>query len=221
MFSGIVSAIGRIESVPEKFQGQLVIAHPFGWGGLALGDSAAVNGCCLTVVQRADERVGLEVMPETMRRTNLGRLQPGASVNLEPALSLGSAVGGHLVSGHIDATGEVSAVEREANSVWVTLLVPTEVGRYCTPQGSIAIDGCSLTLASVEDCSDGQSRVRVSLIPHTLKATVASTYVPGSVVNLEADSVAKVVERLLAPHIESILRSSAHPVADVSRTQPS
>lgn len=214
MFSGIVSAIGRIESVPEEFHGQLVIGHPPGWAQLGLGDSVAVNGCCLTVVQLEDERVGVEVMPETLRRTNLGRLQPGATVNLEPALTLGSAVGGHLVSGHIDATGEVSAVEREANSVWVTLVVPTEVGRYCTPQGSIAIDGCSLTLVSVEDRSEGQSRVRVSLIPHTLKTTVASTYVPGSVVNLEADSVAKLVERLLAPHLEAILQASVHPVAD-------
>jgi len=215
VFSGIVSAIGRIESVPEHFQGQLVIALPQGWGGLGLGDSVAINGCCLTVVHRGDDRVGVELMPETMRRTNLGRLRPGASVNLEPALTLGSAVGGHLVSGHIDATGEVSAVEREANSVWVTLLVPAAVGRYCTAQGSIAVDGCSLTVVSVADCSDGQSLVKVSLIPHTLKTTVASTYVPGSVVNLEADSVAKLVERLLAPHLDSILQRSSHPVADV------
>jgi riboflavin synthase len=216
VFSGIVSAIGRIESVPEAFAGQLVIAHPLGWGGLGVGDSVAVNGCCLTVVEGTDERVGVEVMPETMRRTNLGGLQPGAAVNLEPALTLGSAVGGHLVSGHVDATGEVSAVEPEANSVWVTLLVPAEVGRYCTAQGSIAIDGCSLTLVSVDDCSDGQSRVKVSLIPHTLKTTVAGSYVPGSVVNLEADSVAKLVERLLAPHLESILRGSAPSVADLA-----
>ncbi|MGA8207049.1 MAG: riboflavin synthase [Candidatus Dormiibacterota bacterium] len=215
MFSGIVSAIGRIESVPEEFQGQLVIGHPRGWAQLTPGDSVAVNGCCLTVVQREDERIGVEVMPETMRRTNLGRLRPGATVNLEPALTLGTAVGGHLVSGHVDATGEVSIVEQEANSVWVTLLVPAEVGHYCTPQGSIAIDGCSLTLVSVEDRSDGRSRLRVSLIPHTLKTTVASTYLPGSVVNLEADSVAKLVERLLAPHLEAILQDSARPAADV------
>ncbi|MFZ0169503.1 MAG: riboflavin synthase [Candidatus Dormiibacterota bacterium] len=214
MFSGIVSAVGRIESVPADFQGTLVIGHPQDWAQLGLGDSVAVNGCCLTVVEREDERVGVEVMPETLRRTNLGGLEPGSSVNLEPALSLGSAVGGHLVSGHIDATGEVSAVRSEANSVWVSLLVPKEVGRYCTPQGSIAVDGCSLTLVSVADCSEGQSLVKVSLIPHTLKSTVAASYAPGSIVNLEADSVAKLVERLLAPHLESILRASAHPVAD-------
>jgi riboflavin synthase len=214
VFSGIVSAIGRINSVPEEFQGQLVIAHPRGWGSLGLGDSVAVNGCCLTVVEAKDDRVGVEVMPETMRRTNLGRLQPGSAVNLESALTLSAAVGGHLVSGHIDATGEVSAVKREANSVWVTVLVPPQVGRYCTQQGSIAVDGCSLTLVSVEDCSDGQSQVKVSLIPHTLETTVAGSYFCGSVVNLEADSVAKLVERLLAPHLGSALRASAHPVTD-------
>jgi riboflavin synthase len=214
VFSGIVSALGRIESVPEEFQGTLVVGHSRGWAELGLGDSLAVNGCCLTVVQREDERVGVDVMPETLRRTNLGRLQPGSAVNLEPALTLGSAVGGHLVSGHVDATGEVTAVESEANSVWVTLLVPKEVGRYCTLQGSIAVDGCSLTLVSVADCSDGQSRVKVSLIPHTVKTTVAANYAPGSIVNLEADSMAKLVERLLAPHLESILRASTHPLAD-------
>jgi len=214
VFSGIVSALGRIESVPKDFQGTLVIDHPREWAGLDLGDSVAVNGCCLTVVQREDERVGVEVMPETLRRTNLGRLQPGSPVNMEPALTLGSAVGGHLVSGHVDGTGEVTAVENEANSVWVSLLVPGEVGRYCTPQGSIAVDGCSLTLVSVADCSDGQSKLKVSLIPHTVRTTVAATYVPGSIVNLEADALAKLVERLLAPHLESILRASAHPVAD-------
>jgi riboflavin synthase len=214
VFSGIVSTLGRIQSVPEDFQGTLVIGHPREWAQLGVGDSVAVNGCCLTVVQREDERVGVEVMPETLRRTNLGRLEAGSLVNLEPSLSLGSAVGGHLVSGHVDATGEVSAVESEANSVWLSLLVPRGVGRYCTPQGSIAVDGCSLTLVSVADCSDGQSQVKVSLIPHTVKSTVAASYVPGSIVNLEADSLAKLVERLLAPHLESIQRASAHPIAD-------
>jgi riboflavin synthase len=217
MFSGIVSAVGLIESLPEEFQGALVIAHPRGWGGMGIGDSVAVNGCCLTVVRREDERLGVEVMPETLRRTDLGRLRPGAPVNLEPALALGSAVGGHLVSGHVDATGEVTDVEAEANSIWLTLRVPREVGRYCTAQGSIAIDGCSLTLVSLEDCSDGQSRVKVALIPHTVETTIAATYAPGSIVNLEADSVAKLVERLLAPHLDSILRGPGQPVPDSGR----
>ena len=214
MFSGIVSVRGRIESVPKEFQGTLLISHPRGWGGLRVGDSVAVNGCCLTVVRREEDSAAVEVMPETLRRTNLGHLQLGSAVNLEVALALGAAVGGHLVSGHVDATGEVIGVEPEQNAVWLTVRVPGEVGRYCVPQGSIAIDGCSLTLVSVTDASDGWTEVRVSLIPHTVQTTVAADYAPGVVVNLEADSVAKLVERLLAPHLDSISRGPAQPARD-------
>lgn len=203
MFSGIVTALGQIEATPKEFQGELLIAHPTGWGNLTVGDSVAVNGCCLTVVRREEGRVAVEVMPETLRRANLGGLEIGGLVNLEAALALGAPVGGHLVSGHIDATGEVTAVEREQNAVWLTIRVPADVGRYCVPQGSIAIDGCSLTLVAVEDARDGSGVVAVSLIPHTVQTTVAAGYRPGVVVNLEADSVAKLLERLLAPHLSS------------------
>lgn len=192
-----------------------MIAHPPGWGNLAVGDSVAVNGCCLTVVRRDETRVALEVMPETMRRANLVHLQPGAQVNLEAALALGAPVGGHLVSGHVDATGEVTAVEREQNAVWLTVKVPPEVGRYCVPQGSIAIDGCSLTVVAVEDSRDGGSEVAVSLIPHTMQTTVAAHYLPGVVVNLEADSVAKLLERLLAPHLRSVAERPAQPAPEL------
>ncbi|HUY08809.1 MAG TPA: riboflavin synthase [Candidatus Dormibacteraeota bacterium] len=204
MFSGIVTALGEIEATPKEFQGELVIAHPPGWGDLDIGESVAVNGCCLTVVRREASRVALEVMPETVRRSNLGQLTLGDQVNLESAVALGAPIGGHLVSGHLDATGEVSVVQREENAVWVTVQVPREVARYCVPQGSIAIDGCSLTLVAVEDSVDGSAEVMVSLIPHTLKSTRAAGYLPGAVVNLEADSVAKLLERLLAPHLSSI-----------------
>jgi riboflavin synthase len=201
VFSGIVSAVGRIEGLPEDFPGELEIAHPQGWGNLKIGDSLAVNGCCLTVVRRTPGRVGVVVMPETFRRTNLGGLEKGSRVNLEAALALGAPVGGHLVSGHVDATGRVGSREVEENAVWLTLRVPESVGRFCVPQGSIAIDGCSLTLVAVEDVGPGCSEVRVSLIPHTVETTVAADYRPGTVVNLEADSVAKLVERLLEPHL--------------------
>lgn len=206
MFSGIVSVVGQVESVPLDRPGALRIAHPDGWGQLRIGDSVAVNGCCLTVVGREAALLAAEVMPETLRRTNLGRLPAGGLVNLEAALTLGAPVGGHLVSGHVDATGEVLAVEAEQSAVWVSLRVPQEVGRYCVAQGSIAIDGCSLTLVEVDDDSGGWARIRVSLIPHTVASTVAAGYRPGTVVNLEADSVAKLVERLLAPHLPSGLR---------------
>jgi len=203
VFSGIVTAQGRVEAPSSEAQGGLRLVHPAGWGQLAIGDSVAVNGCCVTVVHRDANRFTVEVMPETLRRTNLGRLQTGGVVNLEAALALGAPVGGHLVSGHVDATGEVTAVASEQNARWLTVRVPEEVGRYCVPQGSIAIDGCALTLVSIDDGQGAGTEVRVSLIPHTVKTTLAANYLPGSVVNLEADSVAKLVERLLAPHLVS------------------
>ncbi|MGC1185086.1 MAG: riboflavin synthase [Candidatus Dormiibacterota bacterium] len=201
MFSGIVTAVGRIEALPKDFQGALAISHPDDWGNLQIGDSLAVNGCCLTVVRRDAGTAEVEVMPETLRRTNLGRLQEGDRVNLETALALGSRLGGHLVSGHIDATGEITALDPEGNAVWLTLRIPDAVGRFCVPQGSIAIDGCSLTLVSVQDLGSNCAQVRVSLIPHTVETTVAASYRPGTVVNLEADSIAKLVERLVQPHL--------------------
>lgn len=218
MFSGIVTALGRVESVPVAFQGELVIRHPSGWGDLRIGDSLAVNGCCLTLVRQEGDMAAVEVMPETMRRTNLGLVRRETLVNLEAALTLGSAVGGHLVSGHVDATGEVTAIEEEQNAVWLTLKVPGEVGRFCVPRGSIAVDGCSLTVVSVDDSKDGTSLLRLSLIPHTVRATVAAGYAPGAIVNLEADAVARLVERLVAPHLQSNSRGGVQrPVAEGGR----
>ena len=214
MFSGIVSAVGEVEVVPTDFRGELVITHPAGWGNLAVGDSVAVNGCCLTVVRREEGRFAVEVMPETVRRTNLALLEPGAKANLESALALGAPVGGHLVSGHVDAKGEVTGLAREQNAVWVTIRVPEEVGRYCVSQGSIAVDGCSLTVVEVEDLQDGSSQVSVSLIPHTMQTTVAAAYLPGVIVNLEADAVAKLLERLLAPHLISLADRSGDPASN-------
>ncbi|HVC39573.1 MAG TPA: riboflavin synthase [Candidatus Dormibacteraeota bacterium] len=201
MFSGIVSAVGRVEALPSGAAGELLIAPPPNWGQFEIGDSVAVNGCCLTVVRREQQRLAVEVMPETLRRTNLGQLLIGGPVNLESALSLGAPVGGHLMSGHVDATGVVAQVDREGNARWVRLHVPAQVGRYCVAQGSIGIDGCSLTLVSVQDAPQGGAEVSISLIPHTVATTVAGNYRPGSVVNLEVDSVARLIERLLAPHL--------------------
>lgn len=197
MFSGIVSALGHVRPPSAELPETLSIAHPEGWGDLAVGDSLAVNGCCLTVIRHEPAGAVAEVMPETLRRTNLGRLCEGDPVNLESALALGDPVGGHLVSGHVDATGEVTLVDREENARWLTVRVPESVGRYCVAQGSIAIDGCSLTVVDAEDLAQGGALVRVSLVPHTVACTVAGGYRVGTLVNLEADSIAKLVERLL------------------------
>ena len=204
MFSGIVSARGRIEEVPTPARSSFRISKPRGFAELARGDSLAVNGCCLTVVEVAGELLTVDVMPETLRRTALGELGVGDPVNLERALELCRLVGGHLVTGHVDGTGVVAALTPEGNAMWLRVQVPEAVARYCVPQGSIAIDGCSLTLVTVADSDDGSATIEVSLIPHTRAVTVASGYRLGTLVNLEVDAVAKLVERLARPHLRPL-----------------
>lgn len=199
MFSGIVSAVGKVAQLPEGLPGRLVLSHPGGWGGLQTGASVAVNGCCLTAVGSASDRVEVEVVPQTVRLTNLGRLVEGDPVNLEASLKLGDPVGGHLLTGHVDGTGRVLEIRPDANSVTLKLGVPAAVARYCVPQGSLAVDGCSLTLVEVDDLPTGGGEVTVCLIPHTLAQTVAAGYRVGTEVNLEADHLAKLVERLASP----------------------
>ena len=199
MFTGIVTELGRVAEIPTAGRERLLITHTPGWGRLAVGDSVAVNGCCLTAVFVASTAFAVEVMPETGRRTSLSALVVGDLVNLEVALRLGAAVGGHLVSGHVDAVGRVLRIRPEGNAVRVRLSAPAAVARYCVPQGSICVDGCSLTLVAVEDHDDRSASLEVALIPHTIKATVAGRYQPGTAVNLEADMVAKLVERMVTP----------------------
>ena len=204
MFSGIVSALGLVVTPPTGRLGSLVVSHPRGWGGLERGASVAINGCCLTAVAVHPERVAVEAMPQTLRLTNLSRLREGAQVNLEAALRLGDPVGGHLLSGHVDATGTVLEVRPEGGAVRLRLAVPPAVARYCVPQGSLAVDGCSLTLTEVADLGSGGAEVEVSLIPHTLAQTVAGGYRVGTEVNLEADQLAKLLERLAGSRIRRV-----------------
>lgn len=208
LFAGIVTAVGRVQELPAELPGQLLLSHPMEWTAGVIGDSVAVNGCCLTIVAAGLGRLCVEVIPETLRRTTLGQLGVGDPVNLEPALQLQTSVGGHLVSGHVDATGQILAVSPEQNSVWLEVEVPAQVARYCVPQGSIALDGCSLTLVTVEDRSPASAVIRVSLIPHTVAATIAAGYRAGVLVNLEVDQIAKLVERLLGPHLPGLGRSA-------------
>lgn len=190
MFSGIVTEVGTIEAL----QGGAVRVR----GGDSLrrtkpGGSIAVNGVCLTVALIDGDVFLADVMPETLRHTGLGRLGPGSRVNLEPALGFGDEVGGHLVQGHVDGVGEVVAVSDEGNARWVSVRVPPEVREYCVLRGSIAIDGTSLTIGVL----DGDV-IKVSLTPYTLQSTIAAGYQPGTIVNLEADVLAKYVARYLA-----------------------
>ncbi len=191
MFTGIVSAVAK---VVEADRGRLGIDHAAIAGRLKLGNSVAVNGCCLTVVKKRGPVFFADVVPETLRRTNLGALAKGVEVNLELPLSAASLLDGHLVQGHIDATAKVQSVQKVASGKEVIIELPGTLSRFLAVKGSIAVDGVSLTVAAVDK---PPGTFRVALIPHTLEATIAAGYRRGSLVNLEADVIARYVARNL------------------------
>jgi riboflavin synthase len=193
MFTGIVEELGVVESVEEQVDAvRLTVRGPHVTLDAKLGDSIAVNGCCLTVAERDGETFTADVMRETLDKTSLGVLGPGSSVNLERAVTATSRLGGHIVQGHVDATGSV--VRREPSEHWelVEISLPAGLSRYLVDKGSITVDGVSLTVVEAGD--DGFT---VSLIPETLARTTLGTKQPGDPVNLEVDVIAKYVERLL------------------------
>jgi riboflavin synthase len=189
MFTGIVREVGEVEAVEAGGeQVRLRIRAPETAAGTAVGDSVAVNGVCLTAVEAADGVLAFDAVPETLRRSSLGRLVSGAAVNVEPAVRAGEPLGGHFVQGHVDGVGRVRRVDAEG----VEVEAPAEVLRYCVEKGSIAVEGVSLTIAAL--AGDGFS---VALIPHTRAVTTLGRLREGDEVNLEADLLAKHVERLL------------------------
>jgi riboflavin synthase len=191
MFTGIIEETGTVRAVKKGAKSfSMSVSADVVMGDLRAGDSICTNGVCLTVTSFEKDFFAVDVMPETMRRTNLGSLAPGSRVNLERALQLTSRLGGHLVSGHIDGTAVVTGVRKEDNAVWVSLRAPKEIMRYVILKGSVALDGVSLTVAS--KAADGFS---VSLIPHTMGLTTLDEYRPGASVNIECDMVAKYVEQ--------------------------
>lgn len=192
MFTGIIEEIGQIKSVRRgsrsiviDVEGKKVLQD------LKVGDSIATNGICLTVTAFTATCFSADVMPETMSRTNLGNLRSGDRVNLERALCLNSRLGGHIVSGHIDGVGRITAKEQDENAIWITIGASPEVLRYVIEKGSIAIDGISLTVAYVDDAI-----FKVSVIPHTQGETTLTAKQIGENVNLENDLIAKYVEKL-------------------------
>lgn len=195
MFSGIVEELGRVVRNAVDTEGRLEIAATTLPGELGVGDSVSVSGCCLTAVEIGASGFVADVMPETARRTTLGDLAAGDPVNLEAAMAYGDRVGGHIVSGHIDAIGLVTEERDEGNARVVTIAAPDAVCRYVVPKGCVAIDGISLTV--VDAFPD---RFSVSLIPHTVAVTTARCWDVGVRVNLEADLLAKYVERGLAAY---------------------
>jgi len=191
MFTGIVSAVG---TVVEAGSGRLAIENAGTATRLKIGASVAVNGCCLTVVKRAGATFVMDVVPETLRRTALGSLTHGSRVNLELPLAADGLLDGHLVQGHIDATGKVVRVVSAAAGREVTIEFPADLRDFMVEKGSIAVDGISLTVAGVDDQA---ATFTVALIPHTLAVTIAGEYLEGTMVNLEADIVARYVARNL------------------------
>jgi len=193
VFTGIVRERGTIVSLDGGAEGmRLWLEAPQTAARAGIGDSVAINGCCLTVTGREGDRISFDAMPETLTRSALGRLGPGAEVNVEPALRTGEPLGGHYVQGHVDGVGSVRAAEPEGESLRLTVEAPPEILRYCVERGSIAVEGVSLTIAGLRE-----NAFEVALVAHTLAATTLSTLVPGDPVNLEVDVLAKYVERLL------------------------
>ena len=195
MFTGIVADVGRIERLEARGGDvRLVITcQKFDTARLSIGDSIAVQGCCLTAVQIEGRSFAADVSRETLALTTLADLKPGAAVNLEPALRAGDALGGHLVSGHVDGVAQVLSVTDDARSRRLVIGVPAPLARYIAPKGSVAVDGVSLTVNEVADASFG-----VNIIPHTQSVTTLAGLAAGARVNLEVDQVARYLARLLA-----------------------
>ena len=194
MFTGIIEAVGEIV-VCEPRSGDLRLrVKTFGLdlAGISLGDSIATNGVCLTVIALPGDGYVADVSSETLANTTIGDWQAGTPVNLERALTPSSRLGGHLVSGHVDAVGEVLSRHPDARSERFRLRAPDSLAKYIAHKGSITVDGTSLTVNRVEG-----AEFELNIVPHTLEHTVMGTYVPGSRVNLEVDLVARYLERLL------------------------
>ena len=193
MFTGIVEEAGTLVAFAPGPQGwRLEIDAPRVSAEAQLGDSIAVNGCCLTVARAEGARLGFDVLEETRRLTNFSGTPIGGRVNLEGSLRFGGKIGGHFVTGHIDALGRVEVLEPRGSDHYLRIRLPAEAGRHLIPKGSIAIDGVSLTVAE----ADGDA-VAVWLIPHTLAVTGLRDKRPGDTVNLEFDLLGKYVEKLL------------------------
>ncbi|HSF60063.1 MAG TPA: riboflavin synthase [Gaiellaceae bacterium] len=194
MFTGIVRELGTIVSADEHGGARaLVVRAPGIAASASTGDSVSINGCCLTVESVAGERLAFHAVAETVGRTTLGQVRAEDRVNVEPAVRAGDPLGGHYVQGHVDGIGRVQSVEAEGEGLRVFVEAPDDVLRYCVEKGSVTVDGVSLTVAELAD-----DAFAVALVPHTLEVTTLSELAPGREVNLEADVLAKYVERVVS-----------------------
>lgn len=194
MFTGLVEELGVVQALDRGLQSAtLTILARRVTHGMQIGESLTVNGVCLTVVRLVENGFVVDVSPETLRVTTLGALAAGDGVNLERAMRLGDRLGGHLVSGHVEAVGRVVGRTPEGNSVVLTIEGPREVLRYCVGKGSVTVDGVSLTINALTD-----KTFSVAIIPHTAQVTTLGLKAPGAMVNLEPDLIGKFVERLMS-----------------------
>ena len=200
MFTGIVTAVGTIESCEKRGDLRVRIACPFDPDKIAVGASIACSGVCLTVVERGGETgnawFAVDVSAETLSRTAKDSWAEGTRINLEPSLRLGDELGGHIVSGHVDAVGTVEQVRAEGDSTRVTIVAPAALAPFVAPKGSIALNGVSLTVNQVEDRPDGSVAFGLNIIPHTAAVTTLGELGPGAEVNLEIDTLARYLKRL-------------------------
>ncbi|WP_095012695.1 riboflavin synthase [Tsuneonella mangrovi] len=200
MFTGIVTAIGTVESVEQRGDLRLRISCPWDPAKIAIGASIACSGVCLTVVERGGEPgkawFAVDVSAETIACTASDKWRVGERLNLEPALKVGDELGGHIVTGHVDAVGTIAHWEPEGDSMRVMIIAPRELAPFIAPKGSITVSGVSLTVNSVEDHANGSVHFGLNIIPHTAEVTTLGELAQGQEVNLEIDTVARYLQRL-------------------------
>jgi riboflavin synthase len=200
MFTGIITAVGTIREVREQGDLRAIIACPYDPAGMAIGASIACSGVCLTVVERGGEPgdawFAVDISGETVSRTARGQWTAGRKLNLEQALKLGDELGGHIVTGHVDAVGHVASREEVGGSLHVKITAPAEIAPYIATKGSITVDGVSLTVNALDDHADGSCDFHLNLIPHTADVTTLGSLRSGDSVNLEIDVLARYLQRL-------------------------
>lgn len=198
MFTGIVSDIGTVTSAEQRGDLRLVIATSYDLETVELGASIACSGTCLTVVDKGEDWFAVDLSGETVARTAADRWREGARLNLERSLRLGDELGGHIVTGHVDAVGEVIGVCPEGDSRRIGIRVPRALGPMIAAKGSVALDGASMTVNDVTDAADGSTHFSINVIPHTAGHTTLGNLTPGAQLNVEVDVLARYIDRMLA-----------------------
>jgi riboflavin synthase len=198
MFTGIITDIGTIRTAEQRGDLRLTIACGYDMAGVDLGASIACSGCCLTVVDKGADWFAVDASAETVSKTAQGQWTQGRKLNLERALKIGDELGGHIVTGHVDGVGEVSAITREGDSHRVAIRVASDLAPYIAPKGSVTVDGVSLTVNTVEDNADKSATFHLNIIPHTWGVTAFADLEAGQAVNIEIDVLARYLARMKA-----------------------